>query len=148
MPRFEYPRYAVMIGCLFLALGVVQLAGSLMFYQIIDRQTLRDDHARRVAELLVVSERLHAIAPGQTARSMTTSHLVAEISGNPQVRQSLGGDEMLADIARRIVAWEPSLADRALHLTLVRTSRDNKDLTGSLVSVRPPTCRGAAVGQG
>ncbi|WP_241557197.1 sensor histidine kinase [Croceibacterium ferulae] len=131
MPRFQYPRYAVLIGCVFLALCLVQLAGSLMFYQIIDRQTLRDDHARRVAELLVVSDRLHGIAPDQTARSMTTSHLVAEISSTPRVTRR-PRDEMLVDIASRIVAWEPALADRALHLTLVPTSRNSKDLIGSL----------------
>ena len=131
MPRFQYPRYAVLIACVFLGLGLVQLAGSLMFYQIIDRQTLRDDHARRVAELLVVSDRLHQIAPDQTARSMTTSHLVAEISASPRVRRR-PRDEMLVDIAGRIVAWEPSLANRALRLTLVPTSRNSKDLIGSL----------------
>lgn len=131
VPRFRYPRFAVLIGSVFLALGLVQLAGSLMFYQIIDRQTLRDDHARRVAELLVVSDRLHRIAPGQTARSMTTSHLVAEIAATPRVRPHQQG-EMLADIARRITAWEPSLANRALHLMLVRTDRNGRDLVGSL----------------
>jgi signal transduction histidine kinase len=131
VPRFHYPRYAVLIGCLFLALGLVQLAGSLMFYGIIDRQTLRDDHARRVAELLVVSDRLHDIAPDRTARAMTTSHLVAEIAPAPRVARP-PHDAMLRDIASRIIAWEPSLADRALHLTLVRTSRNSTDLIGSL----------------
>ncbi|KHL25154.1 histidine kinase [Croceibacterium mercuriale] len=120
-----------MIGSLFLTLGLVQLAGSLMFYGIIDRQTLRDDHARRVAELLVVSDRLHAIAPEQTARSMTTSHLVARIASAPRVTRA-PHDEMLRDIAARIIAWEPSLADRSLHLRLVRTSRNSTDLIGSL----------------
>jgi len=125
------PRYAVYIAIVFLVLALVQLAGSLVFYQIIDRQTLRDDHARRVAELLVVSDRMYAIAPGRTAQSMSTRHLSATISATPRVAQ-LPQDEVLTDIARRIVAWEPTLAERSLNLSSLGTGEGRQDLIGSI----------------
>jgi len=131
VPRLQYPRYAVLIALVFLAFGLVQLAGSLAFTQMIDRQTLRDDHARRVAELLVVSDRVHAIAPARTAQAMTTGHLAARIAPAPLVKRP-SRDKVVADIARRIVAWEPQLASRALHLTVVSSGHDSKDLVGSL----------------
>ncbi|PHR01503.1 MAG: sensor histidine kinase, partial [Erythrobacter sp.] len=51
MNSLKSHRFAVYVAVVFLAVVLVQLAGSLVFYQIIDRQTLQDDHARRVAEL-------------------------------------------------------------------------------------------------
>ena len=125
------PGFAVHIAIVFLALGLVQLAGSLVFYQIIDRQTLRDDHARRVAELLIVGERMHEIAPAQTAKNMTTRYLFADVSPTPNVAAP-SDDEMLADIAARIVAWEPSLSGRPLHLSLLAQQGEGRNLAGSL----------------
>lgn len=131
MKRRVSPRFAIHIAFVFMALGVVQLVGSLAFYQMIDRQTLRDDHARRVAELLVVSERMHLLAPAETARSMTTRHLRAEVSNTPTVAAP-SEDEMLADLAQRITAWEPSLRGRELHLATRGQRGHSKDLAGSL----------------
>lgn len=131
MHRQRSSRFAVHVAIVFLALGLVQLVGSLVFYQMIDRQTLRDDHARRVAELLVVSDRIHAIAPDQTAQSMTTRHLLADVSPVPMIDRS-PTDGMPADIAGRIVAWEPSLGDRALHLAIVSAKGERRNLAGSL----------------
>lgn len=131
MNRPLSPRFAFHIAIVFLALGLVQLAGSLVFYQIIDRQTLRDDHARRVAELLVVGERMYAIAPRETAENMSTRYLLAEVSDAPTI-SSPADDDMLADIADRIVAWEPSLAERPLHLATVAIDGQGRNLAGSL----------------
>ena len=52
-------RLAVRAATLLLLLAAVQALASLLFYNAIDRETLREDHARRVAELLVVSDRVH-----------------------------------------------------------------------------------------
>ena len=70
---------------LLLALGAVQAAGSLLFYQAIDRQTVWEDHARRVAELLVVSERVQALGGQLTSPMMTTRHLAATVTAAPLV---------------------------------------------------------------
>ena len=34
---------------------LIQLAGSILLHDQVDRHTLREDHARRIAELLVVA---------------------------------------------------------------------------------------------
>ena len=70
--RISIPRLAVLAAVVFLGLGIVQLIGSLLFYQAIDRQTLRADHARRIAELIVVSDRIHSLEPNLAAPIMTT----------------------------------------------------------------------------
>nr|WP_237437962.1 HAMP domain-containing sensor histidine kinase [Altericroceibacterium endophyticum] len=103
----------------------------MIFYQIIDRQTLRDDHARRVAELLIVGERMHALAPANTAKNMTTRHLLVEISGAPSITKPKS-NPMLADIADRIVAWEPSLAGKPLILSTTAQRGQTRNLAGSL----------------
>ncbi len=131
MIRPATPRYAAYVAILFLLLGLVQLGGSLLFYQEIGRQTVREDHARRVAELLVVSDRMYALAPEQTARSMTTRHLSATVSPRPSVRRP-ASDAVLKRIARQIVTWEPSLAGRSLNLSLTDAGLGERDLVGSI----------------
>ncbi|SLK06945.1 sensor histidine kinase [Novosphingobium mathurense] len=131
MTRPVPPRLAAYVAVVFLVLVLVQLAASLLFYNAIDRQTLRDDHARRVAELLVVSDRVHALDPARLAESMTTRHLSARVASVPLVAAPTG-DAALMAIAARIVEWEPSLADRSLNLATTRTAGGGRDLIGSI----------------
>lgn len=131
MGRPFSPRFAVYVAIVFLILGTVQLVASLGFYLAIDRQTLRDDHARRIAEMLVVSDRVHAIVPGQTAASMSSRHLAATVAGTPSVSTPTR-DPLLAGIESNILAWEPSLANRSMRLAVVGTPHGAKDLIGSI----------------
>lgn len=124
-------RFAAYVAMVFLVVGLIQLAGSLVFYQIIDRQTVQDDHARRVAELLVVGRRMHEIAPASTAASMTTQYLVVETAAEPVVVSS-NQDTMVSDIAEGIRAWEPSLVGRPLNLAIRQAGDRQQDLEGSL----------------
>lgn len=119
------------VAIVFLVLGAVQLTASLIFFQVIDRQTLRDDHARRIAELLVVSDRVHTIAPSHTASGLSTRHLIVDIAARPRVR-STSTQAQLMTIKDMIVAWEPSLADRSLRLGVVDVPGGRKDLIGSV----------------
>lgn len=129
--RPSAPRFVVYVALLFLILGVAQLAASLLFYQAIDRQTLHDDHARRIAELLVVSDRIHALSAASTSSLMTTSHLKISVGDGPSVTvPARMGD--LADIAEKIGQWEPSLAGRVLHLATSEVTRGRRDLVGSM----------------
>lgn len=130
MARHSHPRLSFYAALLLLALGLIQLIGSLAFYQAIDRQTLREDHARRVAELLVVSDRVHALDHDRTAAIMTTRHLLATVSAAAQVPRSQDS-ESLDEIAAQILRWEPSLARRDLHLATVPSGHD-RDLIGSI----------------
>jgi signal transduction histidine kinase len=125
------PRFAVYVAIVFMLLGVMQLAASLVFYQSIDRQTLSEDHARRVAEMLVVSDRIHALDPQLTAPTMSTRHLAAAVADAPSVTGP-ETTETLKAIARRIVEWEPSLGGRALHLAVRRVNHGKRDLVGSI----------------
>lgn len=136
MSRRHPPRLAAWAALLLLALGAVQLAGSLLFYQAIDRQTVWEDHARRVAELLVVSERVQALGGQLTSPMMTTRHLRATVTAAPLVARP-HKDEALERIARRIVIWEPSLGDRPLHLAIAPEPGGSgpggpRDLVGSI----------------
>ena len=131
MARPVPTRLAAYVAVVFLVLALVQLGASLLFYSAIDRQTLRDDHARRVAELLVVSDRVHALDPSRLAESMTTRHLSARVATAPLVAAPTG-DAALMAIAARIVEWEPSLANRSLNLATTRASGGGRDLIGSI----------------
>ncbi|TCM20844.1 signal transduction histidine kinase [Novosphingobium sp. PhB165] len=131
MPRLRSSRLPAQAAILLLLLGLVQLAGSLLFYQSIDRQTLREDHARRIAELLVVSERIHGIDAGQVVKVMSTRHLDAHVATSPLVT----GAKMarpLRSIAGEVVRWEPSLAGRDLHLAYSPGPEGRRDLVGSM----------------
>lgn len=130
MSRLSRPRLSVYAAALFLAIGTIQLVASLLFYQAIDQQTLRQDHARRVAELLVVSLRVYERDAAMTSSVMTSRHLEAAVAPRPQVPQPPASDE-LRQIAQQIVGWEPSLAAQALHLE-IKPSRARRDLVGSM----------------
>lgn len=131
MVRPFAPRFAVYIALVFLLLGVIQLAASLIFYQSIDRQTLSEDHARRVAEMLVVGDRIHDINPTLTASTMSTRHLAAEVGGSPSVDVP-DNSEAVSEIALRIVEWEPSLGNRSLRLAIRKAENNKRDLVGSI----------------
>ncbi|WP_159981609.1 MULTISPECIES: HAMP domain-containing sensor histidine kinase [unclassified Novosphingobium] len=131
MARSFAPRFAVYVALVFLLLGVMQLAASLVFYQSIDRQTLREDHARRVSEMLVVSDRIHALDPQLTAPTMSTRHLAAAVAGAPTVAAPADTEALLA-IATRIVEWEPSLSGRSLRLAVRDVGHGKRDLVGSI----------------
>lgn len=125
------PRLSAYAAFVFVVIGIVQLAASLLFYRSIDEHTLREDHARRVAELLVVSDRVHRLDPQSTASVMTSRHLEVALAPTPSVPRR-GKAEGLTRISRLIVGWEPSLANRRLHLAIEPAGRVRRDLVGSM----------------
>jgi len=129
--RLRSRRLAGYAASLLLLIGAVHLVASLIFYHAIDRQTLREDHARRVAELLVVSDRVRAMAPDRVSQIMTSRHLEVRLAGTPSVPRS-GSEEEIADIAAHILVWEPGLAGRHILLALEQGSEGNRDLVGSM----------------
>lgn len=131
MPRFRSSRLPAQAAILLLLLGLVQLAGSLLFYQAMDRQTLREDHARRIAELLVVSERIYAIDPHRVVEVMSTCHLEAQVDARPLVTGATRSSP-LGSIAEEVVQWEPGLAGRELHLAYSSGPGGRRDLAGSM----------------
>lgn len=124
-------RLAVRAATLLLVLAAVQALASLAFYNAIDKETLREDHARRVAELLVVSNRLYAIAPESLGSTMSTSHLDVELADHPR---SISGtnEKAVAAIHRHILRWEPTLAGRPLELGLEPSRFGYGNLVGAM----------------
>lgn len=117
---------------LFAAIGVVQLGASISFYRAIDAQTLREDHARRVAELLVVSDRVFRVEAPLTPEIMTSRHLQVAVREAPVVAP-VAADKEMRELAQQIVRWEPGLAGRRLHLAVRPAARGlSKDLVGSM----------------
>jgi len=112
----------------------LQLVASISFYARIDREALREDHARRVAELLVVSQRVHALAPlagTDVARVVTTSYLEVAVSDHPPSPPETHDPEAAA-IKAAIVRWEPTLARTELSTWIRRDSLGGKDLLGAI----------------
>ncbi len=124
-------RLAVRAASLLLVLAAVQALASLLFYDAIDRQTLREDHARRVAELLVVSQRLHGVAPQAVAQTMSTSHLEVVVASVPLVASGQR-DEAVGEIRRHILHWEPQLGTRQLLLGIEPSRSGYRDLVGAM----------------
>ncbi|MFT3965947.1 MAG: ATP-binding protein [Sphingobium sp.] len=129
--RLRSRRLVAYAALLLLAIGVVQVAASLIFYGAIDRETLREDHARRVAELLVVSDRVHHVDPALPPRIMTTRHLTASLSPTPAVTR-VARSEPIEEITRHIVTWEPALAKKTLLLAVEPGRLGHRDLVGSM----------------
>ncbi|NGM49472.1 HAMP domain-containing histidine kinase [Caulobacter sp. 602-2] len=114
------------------AIVFVQLAASVAFYQAIDRQTLREDHARRIAELLVVGDRVSRLSQADLDQVMTSRYLEAEVVSAPplapsQARAQTGEADA---IVRYVRQWEPGLAGRPLRLWSEDQSDHGRDLVG------------------
>ena len=124
-------RLAVRAATLLLLLAFVQALASLLFYNAIDKETLREDHARRVAELLVVSQRLHEVAPQELARTMSTVHLEVALDAVPHVAPG-PQDEAVGEIRKHILRWEPSLGAKALVLGIEPSLHGYRDLVGAM----------------
>lgn len=114
-----------------LAVTLLQVAASILFYEAIDRQTIREDHARRVAELLVVSRRLDAGASLDIAKVMSTKHLDVSVASAPTISGAVAAEET-DSIKRQIIEWEPELAVRPLSLAIDRVARGREHLIGSM----------------
>jgi signal transduction histidine kinase len=114
------------------AIVLVQLTASVAFYSAIDRQTLREDHARRIAELLVVGERVSKLGQADFDQVMSSHYLQAEIvvlppEGPPISRAQTGEANAIADYVRR---WEPALAKQPLRLWSESRPEGGRDLVG------------------
>lgn len=124
-------RLSAYAAALVVTIGIVQLIASVSFYRAIDAQTLREDHARRVAELLVVGERVFHRDPALTPSIMTSSHLEVAVSSTPVVTATAPTPELRA-LSRQIVRWEPRLAGKPIHLAIVRGEQGRRDFVGSM----------------
>jgi signal transduction histidine kinase len=115
---------------------VFEFLGSILLHDQIDRYTLREDHARRVAELLVVGERLLEDAPAAERSlilsSLSTEHLNVRLADRSIIES--GHDEQLNPLRQQIFRWEPSLAGKVLRLrTIPSDQKGRNDLEGSLL---------------
>lgn len=120
-----------------LAALVLEFMGSILIHDQVDRFTLREDHARRVAELLVVGKRLLAEAPPSERRavlsSLSTEHLKVELRPSPAIPSS-DADAALDRMRLQIVEWEPSLRTNSLRLGAAAPSgrAGGRDLVGAM----------------
>ena len=124
-PRHFVGRIAVLV----VALALVQFAATLTLYNRISRDSVREDHARRVAELLEVSERLHARGVPEFAQVMSTRHLQVWQTAEPHVRTP--SDGAASQITALVQRWEPGLRATALQMDIERVGR-RENLTGSM----------------
>ena len=124
-PRHFVGRIAVLV----VALALVQFAATLTLYNRISRDSVREDHARRVAELLEVSERLHARGVPKFAEVMSTRHLQVWQTAGPHVREP--SDGAASQITALVQRWEPGLQASALQMDIERVGR-RENLTGSM----------------
>lgn len=119
-----------------LAAVLIEFLGSILLYEQMGRYSIREDHARRVAELLVVSDRLLSGVPlsrrAEVMANLSTEHLALEWARGP-VKDASQQHKSLGQIKQLIVQWEPSLANNDLRLaTELRHGRRGEDLVGTL----------------
>jgi two-component system, OmpR family, osmolarity sensor histidine kinase EnvZ len=116
---------------------VLEFIGSIHLHGQVDSYTTREDHARRVAEMLVVGERLlRDASPRDQAmilESLSTQHLTAELRAEPPRIAPQNGAK-LDRLRAQIVNWEPSLKDNLLRLGAgaPQDHSNRKDLVGAL----------------
>ena len=100
---------------------LVEFGISTLFYERASQFSVRDDEARRLAEHLVIAERLLAErAPPERpslATELTTDRYFVRWSAappqTPPIAPSLDG------MQRQVLAWEPNLRDNAMRLWVV-----------------------------
>jgi len=114
------------------AIVLLQLCASVAFYSAIDRQTLREDHARRIGELLVVGERVAKLGQADFDKVMTSHYMEAEVvalppEGPPVTQVQKVEADAIADYVRQ---WEPILANRPLRLWSESRPEGGRDLVG------------------
>lgn len=114
------------------AIVLLQLCASVAFYSAIDRQTLREDHARRIGELLVVGQRVAKLNQADFDKVMTSHYMEAEVvalppEGPPLTRVQMAEAKAIADYVRQ---WEPILAERPLRLWSESRPEGGRDLVG------------------
>lgn len=125
-PRRLFGRVALLI----IGIAVAQFVVTILLYDRISRDTVREDHARRVAELLEVSQRLVARGERDVAATMSTRYLQVWIDTAPAVRAP-SGHGAAKRITTLVKEWEPGLATARLHMaTERRGGRDH--LVGSM----------------
>lgn len=125
-PRRLFGRVALLI----VALAVVQFAVTILLFDRISRDSVREDHARRVAELLEVSERLAARGAPDISKIMTTRHLQVWVTPQPAIAAP-AGDATVRQIAALVRQWEPALARAPLNMA-VEGRGARSDLVGSM----------------
>ena len=125
------PRMLGYATLLIVSLAAVQLISSILFLGMINRDTIHEDHARRVAELLVVGDRIHRLYGPDAVQLMRARHLDVAIGASP-VSANRSPHADITSLKDRIVAWEPSLASRELALDLHRGENGRADLVGSM----------------
>ena len=111
----------------------LQLVVSLACYAVLQRETLREDHARRVAELLVVSQRTHDLAKmsgGDAGALMTTTYLEASVL--PQPPPIRAANKEAQALRRAIVRWEPQLGRADLSLWVLPGAGGSADVHGAM----------------
>lgn len=127
--RLAPPRLFGRVALLIMAVAIVQFVATLLLYSQISRATVREDHARRVAELLEVSKRLDARDEDDLAEIMSTVHLQVWLTTTPAVSASSPGAATV--IKTGVQGWEPTLAKSELHLDVERRGR-REHLIGSM----------------
>ena len=114
---------------------LLQVLASVTFYQLIDREAVREDHARRIAELLVVGTRVHSLDSNpqgnDLAQVMSTTYLDARITDVAPQRPSMSDGGAMA-IRRYMVSWEPELARHELIVWTLRSRSGAQDLVGAM----------------
>lgn len=113
----------------------LQFLGSILLHDQLDRYTLREDHARRVAELLVVGDRLlHDADPAERREALgvlSTEHLKVELVARPPAIVA-ENEAVFARMRNQIMAWEPSLKTKALRLGSAPGRHGRADLVGAM----------------
>lgn len=109
-----------LVAILILALAVEFVASTLL-YERASEFSVRDDEARRLAEHLVIAQRLVRETPVERRQEMadelTTDRYVVRWSGYaPALPQNGPAPDQ---IRQQILAWEPALQHKRLRITLV-----------------------------
>lgn len=119
LPAMPFGLIGRIVAILLLTI-VIEFGVSVLLYERASQFSVRDDEARRLAEHLVIARRIvdeRAIAerPGMAAELTTERYAVQWRPTLPAL--PVRGTE-LREMEQQVLAWEPTLADTGLHLTL------------------------------
>lgn len=114
-----------------LAAILIEFLGTVMVFGESERLLLRNEQSQRIAEQLVVADRVIRSVPAAervpTARNLSTRHVTFGWEAEPpQVEQA---NAKASGVASEIFLWEPELINRELIIGTTREVEDGDEVT-------------------
>lgn len=135
--RLPFPRHmTARIALILVAALSLELCGNLMIDAWHDRELISTEQTRRLAERLVIAERLIISTPPERRQALTedlrTEGLIFNWVPATVIVDSSANNGQLRDLKARFAQMAPQLAGKDIRLVIVASTGSERDLIGTV----------------